>query len=90
MGGLKDVQPAHHLATIRHNDYHEWETEPAGPTYLPDVEHLLVVTQESPSPDKTLTLYTWISYADVFYLALDIIDSSSRGDRNLKGMRIGG
>jgi hypothetical protein len=57
---------------------------------LPDVEHLLVVTQESPSPDKTLTLYTWISYADVFYLALDIIDSSSRGDRNLKGMRIGG
>jgi hypothetical protein len=90
MGGLKGAQPAHHLATIRHNQYHEWETEPAGPTYLPYVEHLLVVTHESPSPDKALTLYTWISYADVFYLALDIIDSSSRGDRNLKGMRIGG
>ena len=90
MGGLKDAQPAHHLETIRHDEYHELETEPAGPTYLPDVEQLLVVTQESPSPDKALTLYTWISYADVFYLALDIIDSTSRGGGNLKGMRIGG
>jgi len=79
MGGLKDAQPADHLATIRHNEYYEWEIEPAEPTYLPDVEHLLVVTQESPSPDKALTLYTWIAYTDVFYLALDIIDSSSRG-----------
>jgi hypothetical protein len=64
--------------------------KPAAPTHLPDVEHLLVVTQESPSPDKALTGYTWISYADTFYLALDITDGSNRGDRNLKGMRIGG
>jgi hypothetical protein len=90
MGGQKDVQPVHHLGTIRHNEYYEWEAELAGPTYLPYVEQLLVVTQESPSPDKALTLYTWISYTDAFYLALDIIDNSSRGDRNLKGMRIGG
>lgn len=65
-------------------------TEPAGATHLPDVEHLLVVTQESPSPDQALTGYTWISYADVFYLTLDIIDGCNRGDRNLKGVRISG
>ena len=90
MGGLKDAQLEHHLATIRHNEYNEWKTEPAGPTYLPDVEQFLVVTQESPSPDKTLTVYTWASYTNVFYFALDVIDVSSRGDRNLKGVRIRG
>jgi hypothetical protein len=90
MGGLKDAQQACHLATIHHREYHERETESAGATHLPDIEHLLVVTQESPSPDKALTEYTWISYADTFYLALDITDGSNRGDRNLKGMRIGG
>lgn len=90
MGGLKDAQLEHHLATIRHDEHNEWETEPAEPTYLPDVEQFLVVTQESSSPDKALTLYTWASYTNVFYLALDIIDGSSRWYRNLKGVRIRG
>jgi hypothetical protein len=59
-------------------------------THLPDVEHLLVVTQESASPYQALTVYTWVSCADFFYFALDIVNSSNRGDRNLKRVRISG
>lgn len=35
-------------------------------------------------------MYTWVSCADIFNLALDIINSSDRGDRNLKRVRISG
>ena len=35
-------------------------------------------------------MYTWVSCADFFYFALDIINGSNRGDRNLKRMRISG
>lgn len=35
-------------------------------------------------------MYTWVSCADIFNLALDIINSSDGGDRNLKRVRISG
>jgi hypothetical protein len=73
----------------QHSLAHEREQKLEG-RYLPNVEHLLVVTQESPSPDEALTVQTGVSWADPFYLLLDITDSSNRRNRNLKRMRISG
>jgi hypothetical protein len=95
MGGLKDARQANHSATVRtmfaHNKYPRGRSRwLGGTTHLPDIEHLLVVAQESSSPDQALAMYTWVSCADFFYLALDIINSADRGDRNLKRVRISG
>jgi len=96
MGGLKDARRATHPTTVGpilsiiNAQKLLVGGEGKGTTHLPDIEHLLVVAQESSSPDQALTVYTRVSCADFFYLALDIIDSSDRGDRNLKRVGISG
>jgi hypothetical protein len=83
---IRRLLPPESLAAV---NTHEREQKLEG-RYLPNVGHLLVVTQKSPSPYQALAMYTGASRADPFYFLLNITDSSDRGNRNLKRMRIGG